>query len=240
MVKDDASARRQAHVANFTDVIFKKSFTSERDLEEFRQRHIVEGYSARLLARTERLNSYIKGRLILSPCHFEVGLRLPFWPEYLQILQYFDIVPTQINSNDVAIIMGFLCYLREERIVFDLSVLQEIFAFAATLDGIVFFSSHVCTLVGTVNKVHRWSEYLVVVTGDFDGVLGRPHQPADVAFLVPILKGKREKLVEAFCGRQFVVIHWGINVNVLLEIHPCESKSSEFEHTRQYLTLSYY
>ncbi|KAK8961428.1 hypothetical protein KSP40_PGU019864 [Platanthera guangdongensis] len=187
MVGDDASALRQAHAVNFTDAAFKKSVTSERDFEEFRQQHLVEVDSARLVTQIERLNSYIEGGLILSLRDFEAGLRLPLSPEYRHILQYFGIVPAQINPNGVAIIMGFLCFLREERIVFDLSVFRKIFSFAATSGGIVFFSSQVCTLVGTTNKVHRWSEYLVVVTGDFDDVLGRPHQPADIAFLLSIL-----------------------------------------------------
>ncbi|KAK8946711.1 hypothetical protein KSP39_PZI007300 [Platanthera zijinensis] len=81
-------------------------------------------------------------------------------------------------------------------------------------------------LVGTVNKVHRWSKFLVIITGDLEGMLGRPHQPTDVAFLPLILEGARKKLVEAFCERQFDVVYWRINVNVLDEVLPYEGKDS--------------
>ncbi|KAK8945603.1 hypothetical protein KSP40_PGU004242 [Platanthera guangdongensis] len=225
MIGDDVSARRQAYVANFADAAFKKSITTERDLENFRERLLPEGYSARLPSRTERLNTYIEGALVLPLRHFDAGLRLPLWQEYCDILRYFGIVPTQINPNGVAIIMGFLCCLREARIIFDLSVFRKIFAFAATAEGVVYFSSYVCTRVGTSNKVHRWSEMLVVVEGDFGEVQGSPHQPADVAFLPPILEGAREKLVEAFRGRRFDVIFWRLNVNTLFEVHYNEGKS---------------
>ncbi|KAK8970192.1 hypothetical protein KSP40_PGU009554 [Platanthera guangdongensis] len=227
MVGDDASARRQAHAANFADAAFKKSSTSVRDLENFRERLLPEGYSARLPARSERLNTFIEGALVLPLRHFDAGLRLPFWPEYCNILRYFSIVPAQINPNGVVIIMGFLCYLREERIIFDLSVFRKIFSFAATPEGVVYFSSHVCTLMGTTNKVHKWSEQLVIVEGDFGDVQGRPHQPADVAFLPPILEGAREQLVDAFRGRRFDVIFWRLNVNTLLEVHYNEGKSQQ-------------
>ncbi|KAK8960108.1 hypothetical protein KSP40_PGU007102 [Platanthera guangdongensis] len=176
MVGDDVSARRQAHAVNFADAAFKKSITTERDLENFRERLLPDGYSARLPSRSERLNTYIEGVLVLPLRHFDVGLRLPLWPEYCEILRYFDIVPKQINPNSVAIIMGFLCYLHEERVAFDLSIFRKIFAFAATVKGVVYFASHVYTLVGTTNKVHHWSELLVIVEGNFDGVLRRPHQ----------------------------------------------------------------
>ncbi|KAK8971494.1 hypothetical protein KSP40_PGU006980 [Platanthera guangdongensis] len=145
--------------------------------------------------------------MVLSLHHFDAGLRLPFWPEYCEILRYFGIVPVQINPNRVAIIMEFLCSLREERVAFDLSVFRKIFAFAVTAEGVVNFSGHVCTLVGTANKVHRWSEQLVVIQGDFEGILGRPHQPFDVTFLQPILEGVREQLFKSFRGWCFDVIH---------------------------------
>ncbi|KAK8955933.1 hypothetical protein KSP40_PGU015567 [Platanthera guangdongensis] len=120
--------------------------------------------------------------------------------------------------------MGFLCYLREERVAFGLSVFRKIFAFAATVEGVVYFSSHVCTFVGTANKVHRWSENLIVVYDDFAGVLGKPHQPVNVAFLPLILQGVSAQLFESFRGRRFDVIFWRLNVNTLLEIHPNEGK----------------
>ncbi|KAK8951741.1 hypothetical protein KSP39_PZI003770 [Platanthera zijinensis] len=222
MVGDDASARRQAHAINFADAAFKKSITTEKELATFKERSLPDEYSARLPTRSERLNTHIEGSLVMSLRHFDAGLRLPFWPEFCEILRYFGIVPAQINPNGVAIIMGFLCFLREERIAFDLSVFRRIFAFAATSEGVIFFSSHVCTLVGTANKVHRWSEQLIVVHGDFGGILGRPHQPADVAFLPPILEGAREQLFEYFRGRRFDVIFWRLNVNVLEAVHPNE------------------
>ncbi|KAK8947168.1 hypothetical protein KSP39_PZI006670 [Platanthera zijinensis] len=222
MVGDDASARRQAHAINFADAAFKKSITTEKELATFKERFLPDEYSARLPTRSERLNTHIEGSLVMSLRHFDAGLRLPFWPEFCEILRYFGIVPAQINPNGVAIIMGFLCFLREERIAFDLSVFRRIFAFAATSEGVIFFSSHVCTLVGTANKVHRWSEQLMVVHGDFGGILGRPHQPADVAFLPPILEGAREQLFEYFRGRRFDVIFWRLNVNVLEAVHPNE------------------
>ncbi|KAK8959646.1 hypothetical protein KSP40_PGU006084 [Platanthera guangdongensis] len=50
-------------------------------------------------------------------------------------------------------------------------------------------------------------EYLVIIDGNFEGILGRPHQLADVAFLPPILEGARERLFEAFSRRRFDVIH---------------------------------
>ncbi|KAK8926262.1 hypothetical protein KSP39_PZI018472 [Platanthera zijinensis] len=53
----------------------------------------------------------------------------------------------------------------------------------------------------------------------------RPHQPAKVAFLPPILEGTREKLFEVFRGQQFDVIHRRRNVNVLDEVLPCEGTS---------------
>ncbi|KAK8964434.1 hypothetical protein KSP40_PGU014862 [Platanthera guangdongensis] len=224
MVGDDASARRQAHAINFADTAFKKSITTERDLENLRERLLPDGYLTRLPSRSEPLNTNIEGALVLPLRHFDAGLRLPLWPEYCEILRYFGIVPAQINPNGIAIIVGFLCYLHEEGVAFDLSVFCKIFAFAATSEGVVYFSSHVCTLVGTANKVHRWRELLVVVKGDFDGVLGRPHQPTDVAFLPPILEGVREQLIESFRGRWFDAIFWRLNVNTLLEIHSKEGK----------------
>ncbi|KAK8957895.1 hypothetical protein KSP39_PZI000492 [Platanthera zijinensis] len=199
------------------DLLAVKSITTEKELATFKERSLPDGYSARLPTRSERLNTHIEGSLVMSLRHFDAGLRLPFWPEFCEILRYFGIVPAQINPNGVAIIMGFLCFLREERISFDLSVFRRIFAFAATSEG-----SHVCTLVGTANKVHRWSEQQVVVHGDFGGVPGRPHQPADVAFLPPILEGAREQLFDYFRGRRFDVIFWRLNVSVLEPVLPIE------------------
>ncbi|KAK8916429.1 hypothetical protein KSP39_PZI023043 [Platanthera zijinensis] len=224
MVGDDASARRQAHAINFADAAFKKSITTEKELATFKERFLPDEYLARLPTRSERLNTHIEGSLVMSLRHFDAGLRLPFWPEFCEILRYFGIVPAQINPNGVAIIMGFLCFLREERIAFDLSIFRRIFAFVATSEGVIFFSSHVCTLVGTANKVHRWSEQLIAVHGNFGGILGRPHQPADVAFLPPILEGAREQLFEYFRSRRFDVIFWRLNVNVLEPVHPNESE----------------
>ncbi|KAK8931204.1 hypothetical protein KSP39_PZI016891 [Platanthera zijinensis] len=99
--------------------------------------------------------------ILKSDCDFRYGRSIA---RYLCI----SAVPAQINPNGVAMILEFLHFLRSEKITFDLSVFQKIFAFAETSEGFVFLSIHVCTLVSTTNMVHRWGEWLVIVSGNFE------------------------------------------------------------------------
>lgn len=215
---EDAAVRRANYAKNFRDAKFKAANSIQDDLDAFCENFLPPGFSARLPRSSEHLNAFSDCSMIFPLRHFEVGLRLPLWPEFCQILRHFGIVPAQINTNGIAIVMGFLCLLRAERIAFDLSVFCRIFPINATKEGVIFFSSHFCTVAGTLNKVHRWAEKLVVVTGDFGEIPRRPLQPSESAFVPPELNEAGEQLFQAFRQRRFDVVYWRREVDTLLEV----------------------
>ncbi|KAK8963558.1 hypothetical protein KSP40_PGU009835 [Platanthera guangdongensis] len=82
----------------------------------------------------EAINTFYSDELAFPISHFKVGLRLPLWPEIHQILKYYGAVPAQLNSNSIAMMVAFACFLRRERIEFNLTFFRKLFSYKATLD----------------------------------------------------------------------------------------------------------
>ncbi|KAK8946331.1 hypothetical protein KSP39_PZI007215 [Platanthera zijinensis] len=128
----------------------------------------------------DRVNLAGEGELAIPLEHFEVGFRLPLWPEMRQALRYYGVVPAQLNPNSVAILVAFIFYMRSEMIEFSLPIFQKMFIFRAK-GGVVFFSGQLLKTYGLVNKHHHWGEKFVYVSGDFDNVPLAPVQYDDAA-----------------------------------------------------------
>ncbi|KAK8962036.1 hypothetical protein KSP40_PGU001056 [Platanthera guangdongensis] len=124
---------------HFTDYCFFEGHTSEEELAEFAAEYVPPGFKARRPRQGEAINTFYDDELTFPIFHFEVGLRLPLWPEIRQILKYYGAVPAQLNSNTIAMMMAFTSYLRRERIEFNLTVFRKLFSYKATQDGVAYF-----------------------------------------------------------------------------------------------------
>ncbi|KAK8948136.1 hypothetical protein KSP40_PGU010616 [Platanthera guangdongensis] len=101
------------------------------------------------------INHFSPTELAIRAEHFEVGLHCPIWSEVRQTLRYFGVVPAQLNPNSIALLVTFICYLREERIEFSLPFFRKLFNFRANRDGIAFFSGNNLKVKGLANKNHH-------------------------------------------------------------------------------------
>ncbi|KAK8967283.1 hypothetical protein KSP40_PGU001825 [Platanthera guangdongensis] len=149
-------------------------------------RYVPVGFTARKPGNHDKVNSAGEGEITILLEHFEVGFRLPLWPEIRQALRYYGVVPAQLNPNSVAIMVAFICYMRSERIEFSLPIFRKLFTFPAK-GGVLFFSGQLLKTIGLANKHHNWGERFIFVSGDFGNVPLAPIQYEDAAYKPPSL-----------------------------------------------------
>ncbi|KAK8965799.1 hypothetical protein KSP40_PGU002093 [Platanthera guangdongensis] len=197
-------------------------------LDEFnliKTQHVPAGFIARPPGSHDKVNTAWEGELAIPIEHFEVGFRLPLWPEMRQALRYYGVVPAQLNPNSVAILMAFICYMRSERIEFSLSIFRKLFTFRAK-GGVVFFSGKLLKTIGLANKHHHWGERFIYVSGDFGNVPLAPIQYEDAAYKPPSLGSRESALLEFFGTKDFDVLYLRRDVDSLPPVLPGEGKIS--------------
>ncbi|KAK8966718.1 hypothetical protein KSP40_PGU002151 [Platanthera guangdongensis] len=136
----------------FTDYCFFDGHTSKEELAEFKAEYVPPGFEARRPGEGEAINTFYEDELAFPISHFEVGLRLPLWPEIRQILKYYGAVPAQLNSNAVAMMVAFASYLQRERIEFNLTVFRKLFSYKATPDVVAYFGGSLIKVREIANK----------------------------------------------------------------------------------------
>ncbi|KAK8953696.1 hypothetical protein KSP40_PGU001353 [Platanthera guangdongensis] len=197
-------------------------------LEEFnltKAQHVPAGFVARPPGSHDKVNTAGEGELAIPIEHFEVGFRLPLWPEMRQALRYYGVVPAQLNPNSVAILVAFICYMRSERIEFSLPIFRKLFTFRAK-GGVVFFSGQLLKTIGLANKHHHWGEKFIYVSGDFGNVPLAPIQYEDAAYKPPSLGSRESALLEFFGTKDFDVLHLRRDVDSLSPVLPGEGRVS--------------
>ncbi|KAK8943804.1 hypothetical protein KSP40_PGU011447 [Platanthera guangdongensis] len=204
----------------FSEHNFPRAIISEREYLEALGDHIPAGFSARRPAEGEKINDLSGNELAIPLAHFEVGLRLPLWPEVRQVLKYFGVVPGQMTPNSVAIMVGFACFLREERVEFNLAVFRKLFSFRANRDGTAYFSSAHLKVRETVNKSHNWLKRFLFVKGDFGNVPFSPVQLSEASYRPPSLGGHEADLCGFFAGKNYEVAYLSRHLDDLAAVPP--------------------
>ncbi|KAK8933647.1 hypothetical protein KSP39_PZI015790 [Platanthera zijinensis] len=140
-------------------------------------------------------------------------------------LRYYRVIPAQLNPNSVAILVAFICYMRSERIEFNLSIFRKLFTFRAK-GGVVFFSGQLLKTTGLAKKHHHWGEKFFFVSGDFGNVPLTPVQYEDVAYKTPSLGSREGALLEFFGTKEFDVPFLRRDVDSLPPVPPSEVEIS--------------
>ncbi|KAK8947424.1 hypothetical protein KSP39_PZI007313 [Platanthera zijinensis] len=208
----------------FADHSFPPAVISEKEFLDTIGNFIPPGFVARRPGKEERINELSGDELALPTAHFEAGLRLPLWPEVRQVFKYYGVVPGQLTPNSIAVVVGFACYLREERIEFSLVVFRKLFSFRANKDGTACFASMHAKVRETVNKSHNWLKKFVFVKGDFGNIPFSPVQLGEASYRPPSLGGHEAKLYEFFAGKNFEVAFLCRNLDDLVPVPPGEGK----------------
>ncbi|KAK8949427.1 hypothetical protein KSP39_PZI005333 [Platanthera zijinensis] len=182
-------------------------------------RYVPAGFSARNPGNHDRVNTPGAGELAIPLEHFEVGFRLPLWPEVRLALRYYGVVPAQLNPNSVAILIAFICYMRSERIEFSLPIFRKLFNFRAK-------GGQQLEVTGLANKHHHWGEKFVYVSGDFGNVPLQPVQYEDAAYKPPALGSRESAILEFFGTKEFDVPYLRRDVDSLPLVHSGEGTVS--------------
>ncbi|KAK8923735.1 hypothetical protein KSP39_PZI019049 [Platanthera zijinensis] len=154
--------------------------------------YILLVFVARRPGKEERINELYADELAFLMAHFEVGLRLPLWPEVRKVFKYCGLVPGQMNPNSVAVIVGFACFLREERFKFNLAVFRKLFPFRANKDETACFASTHAKVREKVNKSHTWLNKFLSIKGDFGNVPFSPVQLGEASYR-PLTRGAMKR-----------------------------------------------
>ncbi|KAK8923700.1 hypothetical protein KSP39_PZI019440 [Platanthera zijinensis] len=164
-------------------------------------RSVVAKFPPEFVARNpgseDRVNFMPEGELAIPLEHFEVGFRLPLWPEVRQALRYNGVVPAQLDPNSVALLVAFACYMCAERIEFNLFIFQKLFNFRAK-SGIVFFSGQTIKTSGLTNKNHNWPQKFIFVSGNFGNVPLSPIRYDEATYKPPALEGRETTILNFF------------------------------------------
>ncbi|KAK8951832.1 hypothetical protein KSP39_PZI004561 [Platanthera zijinensis] len=208
----------------FADHSFPPASVSEKEFLDTVGNFIPPGFVARRPGKDERINELSGDELALPTAHFEAGLRLPLWPEVRQVFKYYGVVPGQLTPNSITVVVGFACYLREEKIEFSLAVFRKLFSFRANKDGTACFASMHAKVRETVNKSHNWLKKFVFVKGDFGNIPFSPVQLGEASYRPPSLGGHEAKLYEFFAGKNFEVAFLCRNLDDLVPVPPGEGE----------------
>ncbi|KAK8952467.1 hypothetical protein KSP39_PZI003766 [Platanthera zijinensis] len=231
MVKTNLDADGRSKCAqHFIDHCFFEGHITEEELVEFAAAFVPPGFQARRPAEHEAINSFPEGELAFPISHFEVGLRLPLWQEIRQILKYYGAVPAQLNSNAIAMMMAFACFLRRERIEFNLAVFRKLFSYKATPDGVAYFGGSLIKVRELANKNHNWMTRLVFIKGELGNIPFRPLQKSEDIYRPPSLSGSDADLHKFFLHKDFEVAFLRRGLDSLQPVLPGEGERVLPEH----------
>ncbi|KAK8929037.1 hypothetical protein KSP39_PZI017716 [Platanthera zijinensis] len=174
----------------FLDHSFLPCRLTQEEYLSIVENFISPEFVARNPGNKDRVNLAPEGELAIALEHFEVGFRLPLWPEVRQALRYYGIGPAQLNPNSVAILITFACYMRAEMVEFSLLVFRKLFNFRSK-NRSVFFSGQSVKTGGLANKNHHWAQRFVFVSGTFGNIPLAPIQYNEAAYKPPALGGER-------------------------------------------------
>ncbi|KAK8928953.1 hypothetical protein KSP39_PZI017697 [Platanthera zijinensis] len=226
MVKTNPDADGRSKCAqHFVDHCFFEGHITEEELAEFTAAFVPPGFQARRPAEHEAINSFPEGELAFPISHFEVGLRLPLWPEIRQILKYYGAVPAQLNSNAITMMVAFACFLRRERIEFNLAVFRKLFSYKATPDGVACFGGSFIKVRELANKNHNWMTRLVFIKGELGNIPFRPLQKSEDIYRPPSLSGSDADLHKFFLHKDFEVAFLRRGLDSLQPVLPGEGIS---------------
>ncbi|KAK8949711.1 hypothetical protein KSP39_PZI005765 [Platanthera zijinensis] len=192
---------------HFVEHCFFEGNTTEEELAECVADYVPSGFTARLPTEHEVINSFYPDELAFPISHFELGLRLPLWPEIRQMLKYYGAVPAQLNPNAIAMMVALVCYLRRERIKFNLTVFRKLFSYKATPDGGAFFGGSLIKVRKVANKHHNWMTKIVFINGDLGNVPFSPQQKDEEVYRSPSVSGNDADLHKLFLHKDFEVAH---------------------------------
>ncbi|KAK8914550.1 IAA-amino acid hydrolase ILR1-like 3 [Platanthera zijinensis] len=148
----------------------------------------------------------------------------------LQILKYFGAVPAQLNSNAIAMMVAFACYLRRERIEFNLTVFRKLFSYKATPDGVAFFDGSSIKVREVANKNHHWMTKIAFIKGDLGNIPFSPQQKGEEVYRPPTFSGNDAELHNFFLHKDFEVVHLCRDLDSLLPVLPREGERLLPEH----------
>ncbi|KAK8943497.1 hypothetical protein KSP40_PGU002746 [Platanthera guangdongensis] len=190
---------------HFTDYYFFEGHTSEEELAEFVAKRVPPGFEARRPKQGEAINTFYEDELAFPLSHFEVGLCLPLWPEIRQILNYYGVVPAQLNSNAITMMVAFVSYLRRERIEFNLTVFRKLFSYKATQDGVAYFGISLIKVRKIANKHHTLMTKIAFIKGDLGNIPYSPQQKGEEVYRPLAMSGNNPELHKYFLHKDFEV-----------------------------------
>ncbi|KAK8933218.1 hypothetical protein KSP39_PZI015271 [Platanthera zijinensis] len=189
---------------NFVEHNFLPCRLTEVEFASITGNYIPPEFVARNPGSEDSVNFLPEGELVIPLEHFEVGFRLPLWPEVRQALRYYGVVPDQLNPNSFALLVAFACYMRAERIELNLSIFRKRFNFWAK-SGIVFFSGQTINTIGLANKNHNWAQKFVFVSGNFGNIPLSLVQYDEATYRPPTLGGCETAILSFFGTKNFDV-----------------------------------
>ncbi|KAK8949935.1 hypothetical protein KSP40_PGU014466 [Platanthera guangdongensis] len=83
-------------------------------------------------------------------------------------------VPAQLNSNVIAMMVEFASFLRRVRINFSLIMFRKLFSYKATTDGVAYFGGSLIKVREIANKHHNWITKIAFIKGDLGNI---PYSP---------------------------------------------------------------
>ncbi|KAK8963744.1 hypothetical protein KSP40_PGU000439 [Platanthera guangdongensis] len=206
---------------SFLDHAFPPCWLIQTEFVTITKNFIPPGFTARKPGHEDRLNLMPEGELAITLEHFEAGFRIPLWLELRQALRYYGVVPAQLNPNSISLLVAFACYMRAERIEFNLSIFRKLFNFRAK-GGSVFLSGQWVKMAGLANMHHHFAERFVFIAGSFSNIPLAPIQYDDVIYKPPTLGEREGALVEFFGSKVFDVPFLRWDLEALQPVPPGE------------------
>ncbi|KAK8969389.1 hypothetical protein KSP40_PGU003938 [Platanthera guangdongensis] len=204
---------------SFLDHAFPPWRLTQAEFITITKKFIPPEFTTRKPGRKDRVNLVSEGELSIPLEHFEVGFWLPLWSEVRQALRYYGVVPAQLNPNSIALLVDFACYMRAERIEFNLSIFRKLFNFRAK-GGSVFLSSQSVKTAGLANKHHHLAERFVFIAGPFGNIPLAPIQYDDATYKPPTLGEREGALVKFLDSKDFDVPFLQRDLGALQSVPP--------------------
>ncbi|KAK8947420.1 hypothetical protein KSP39_PZI007157 [Platanthera zijinensis] len=225
---------RATVVAAFLDAEHKRSEITETELDLFVATHMANpDVVARLPREDERINTSGKNLVVIPIDHFDYGFTLPPLIEFIEILDFFDIVPDQLSPNIVASVMSFIIYLRTERVKFTMDLFRHCFVIRSITSGkkdnrifkgVVYFGCTSMKAVNLQNKFPNWSTRFLMFEGNLGLMPVRPQVRAANLFDRFGVDGVEKEIVGFLAGSQLDIQHYILMLLVVAEWPIEESK----------------
>ena len=111
----------------------------------------------------------VLGMVCFFEVAFENGLRFPLYPFIKEVLQHFNICPSQLAPNGWGILVGLLAFFRDRGLgVPNVALLLHLFNPTATAEGFIYFPRHSETplVISDLPSSHRlWKGRYFFVSG---------------------------------------------------------------------------